>query len=132
MLHTHLEFRSDAFPAEPGEDEQVNPGRHGKRLAEYLQAELPRHGFPVRTIGPEDWGWMVELTHEGDFALWIGCGNQDETADGYLCFLEPSKPQVRKLFKTIDTRETLERVATALEAALRAHPGVRELSWVEG
>lgn len=130
MLRTHVEFRSRAFPAEPGEDEQINPGRHGKRLAEYLRSELPKHGFPVRSVGVEDWGWMVELQHE-PFPLWIGCGNQDDTEDGFLCFIEPSKPTVRKWLKTHDARPVIERLATALERVLLAHPETRELQWAE-
>lgn len=35
-MRTHFEFRSAAFPAYEGESEQINPGRHGKRLAAAL------------------------------------------------------------------------------------------------
>lgn len=129
-MRTHFEFRSAAFPAYEGESEQINPGRHGKRLAEFLAAELPKHGFPVRTIGVEDWGWMVELQHE-EFPLWVGCGNQDDSADEYVCFIEPSKPAVRKWLKTIDTRTTVEQLAAALDGILRAHADTRDFHWLD-
>ena len=29
---SHVEFRSDAFPARPGEEQQINPGRWGAAL----------------------------------------------------------------------------------------------------
>ncbi len=32
---THMEFRSDRFPPYEGEEQQVNPGLWGKRLAEF-------------------------------------------------------------------------------------------------
>ena len=88
-MRTHLEFRSAAFPACPGEEEEINPGRWGKRLAEYLISELPKRGFEVARANPEDWGWRIDLRHDA-FPLWIGCGNYEEYADGFLCFIEPS------------------------------------------
>lgn len=132
MLRTQLQFRSPAFPPLPDEAEQINPGRHGRRLADYLAEALPARGFAVRTITAEDWGWMVELQHEA-FPLWIGCGNIDGEGDDddFLCFIEPARPTVWRWFRRIDTRATVARLADALEAALRAHPGVRAIEWVE-
>ena len=102
-MNTLVEFKSDKFPPYEGEEAQINPGLWGKRLAEYLQEQLPRHGLKVTCIGPEDWGWMVELENEG-FPLWIGCGHQNDEPDVFLCFIEPSKPYLRRWFKKIDTR----------------------------
>jgi hypothetical protein len=34
-IRTHVEFRSNKFPPYEGEEEQINPGLWGKRLAEY-------------------------------------------------------------------------------------------------
>lgn len=129
-MRTHFEFRSTAFPAYEGEADEINPGRHGRRLAEFFAAELPKHGFPVRTIGAEDWGWMVELQHD-EFPLWVGCGNVDDSADEYLCFIEPSRPTVRKWLKTIDTRATVEKLAAALDGIVRGHADTRELRWLD-
>lgn len=126
-MRTHVEFCSDSFPAYPGEDEEVNPGRYGKRLAEFLAGQLPRYGFKVRGIGAEDWGWMVELENER-FPLWVGCGNYEEGENAFLCFIEPSKPYVRKWLTKIPTSEVVERVATALEASLQGG-GVTRLRW---
>jgi hypothetical protein len=127
-MRTHVEFRSDAFAAEPGEDRQVNPGRWGKALARYLRAELTQRGLPGGEPYAEDWGWAIPIDNE-KFALWVGCGNLDAHPDGYLCFIEPGKPTVRKLFAKIDATQRVEEVAIALEAALLAHGRVRELRW---
>lgn len=127
-MRTHVEFRSPDFPALPGEDEAVNPGRYGKRLASYLAAFMPSHGFDVQGLNAEDWGWRIDLRNEA-FPLWIGCGNYEEYEDGFLCFIEPSRPVVRRWLKKTSTVETVERLASALEEALRAHGAVLSLRW---
>jgi hypothetical protein len=127
-MRTHVEFRSGAFPPQAGEDEQVNPGRWGKALADYVRAELTARGFPGGAPYAEDWGWAVPLEN-ADFPLWVGCGNYEEHPDGFLCFVEPSKPTVRRLFRKVDTTARVEQVASALDAALRAHHDVRDLRW---
>jgi hypothetical protein len=128
-MRTQFEFRSSAFPAYSDAEERINPGRFGKRLAEFLQAVLPSHGFAVRTIGNEDWGWMVELENES-FPLWIGCGNVDGTDDEFLCFIEPAKPEVRRGFKKVPTAEIVEKLAVATEAALTGSGKVSDFRWV--
>lgn len=63
-VRTYVEFASTEFPAYEGEDEEINPGRFGKRLAEWRATTLPAHGLKVTGIGPEDWGWRVDLEIE--------------------------------------------------------------------
>ena len=75
QILTHVEFRSDAFPADPDEDELINPGRFGRKLAVFL-----------------------------------GIGNYDEYDNGFLVFIEPSRPFVRlfpRLWQRLDTRPTV-------------------------
>ena len=75
---------------------------------------LPKQGVEVGEIYSEDWGWVVPVKHEA-FPLWVGCGNYDEYPDGFLCFIEPSTPVLRRgLFKKIDTTVDVGRVAAAL------------------
>lgn len=131
-LRTHLEFVSDAFPPYPGEDDEINPGIWGKRLAEYLCAELPAQGISPGEPFTEDWGWVIPVANER-FRMSIGCSNQLEP-DGnrFLCLIEPSKPEIRKgFFKKLDTRPDIDRVASALQSILSAHPGIRELRWAD-
>ena len=127
-MRTHVEFRSDAFPAQPGEGELINPGRWGKALADYLRAEFDKQGLSGGEPIAEDWGWLVPIDNDA-FPLWVGCGNYEEYPDGFLCFIEPRKPKVRKLFRSIDTTERVAQVAHAIDAALRTHWQVRELRW---
>jgi hypothetical protein len=127
-MRTHLEFISTAFPPEPGEDQQVNPGRYGKRLAEFLSEALPRQGFAVSGLYPEDWGWRIDVAN-GDFPLWVGCGSYEEHANGFLCFIEPSRPFVRRLFRKISTGDTVERLADALQVILERSGKAQQMRW---
>ena len=70
---THVELRSDLFPAYPGEEEETNPGRHGKRLAEFLVAGLRKAGLACKEPVAEDWGWRIDVRNDA-FTLWIGVG----------------------------------------------------------
>src|SRR5262249_15564736 len=119
---------SDAFPAEPREDEEINPGRWGKELADYLRSAFDREGLWGGAPTAEDWGWLVPISNDA-FPLWVGCGNYERYPDGFLCFIEPSKARIRKLFRSIDTTERVAQVAFALDAALRTHFHVRDVRW---
>lgn len=127
-MRTHIEFVSDDFPPYPGEAKEINPGRYGKRLAEFLAQELPPHGFLVDGIDLEDWGVRIDIANP-DFALWIGCGNYEEYENGFLCFIEPSQPFVRKLFKRLSTTATVDRLASAIESILEESGKVSNLRW---
>jgi len=127
-LLTYVELRSDLFPAYPDEEEQTNPGRHGKRLAEFLVAGLGKAGIACKEPIAEDWGWRINVQNDA-FALWIGVGVYEEYPDGFLCFIEPHEPTIRRFFKKIDTRGPVEAVQRAIDAALKAEPGVRDVRW---
>ena len=47
---THVEFRSDRFPPREGEQEKVNPGLWGQRLAEFLRDRLRDGGHGKVTV----------------------------------------------------------------------------------
>jgi hypothetical protein len=128
-MRTHAEFTSTEFPAYPEEDKEINPGIFGKRLAEFLAEGLSKHGFKVLGIGAEDWGWMVEIENR-EFPFWIGCANYDGTENEFQCFIEPSKPFVRKWFSKIETGPTVEKLASALEAVLFQSGQVSNFRWL--
>jgi hypothetical protein len=131
-MRTQLELRSDLFPAYEGEEAEINPGRWGKRLAEFLQQKLSDQGIRTGEIYSEDWGWAVPIEHDA-FPIWLGCGNVDDSPGEFLVFIEPSKPTIRKgLFGKIDTTADVERVATALDRILTSDAGISRISWVDG
>ena len=128
-METHVEFRSDRFPPYEGEEDDINPGRYGKRLAEFLQKGLNARGFATESPIARDWGWIVPIENR-EFALWIGCGNYDEYPDdGFLCFIEPHTPTIRRWFRRIDTSARVAELRNAIDALLSAEPGVRGKRW---
>lgn len=126
-MQTHVEFRSDRFPPVDGEDDKVNPGRNGKLLAQFIQRGLEERGIAANEPIAEDWGWRVSVKNE-QFRLWVGCGNYEEYPDGFLCFIEPQSPLIRKWFKRIDTTERVSAVRQALDDMLNAD-GIRDKKW---
>ena len=130
LMKTQVEFRSGKFPPYDGEQEQINPGLWGKRLAEYLRDKLRTDGVKTGDIYSEDWGWALPIQNE-TFATWLGCGHQDGEEDEFLVFIEPSKPVIRKWFKKINTTEVVGRVAATLQKILASDPDIRDVRWVE-
>ncbi len=129
-MKTHVEFRSSKFPPYEGEEEEINPGLWGKRLTEYLAKELGGRGIETGPMSVEDWGCYLPIQHDG-FRLGLCCGHQHGDADQFLVFTEPSRPVVKKWFRTLDATPQLTRLVDALEAILRADPEIREVVWSE-
>jgi hypothetical protein len=129
-MKTQVEFRSRKFPPYEGEEEQINPGLWGKRLAEYLVQKLSEHGIQTDPIIAEDWGWYIPIPNEG-FRLAICCGHQNGDDDEFLCFTDPSTPLVKKFFKKIDATPQLTRITTALQQILSSDPEITNVVWTE-
>ena len=53
-MKTQVEFRSSKFPPYDGEEEEINPGLWGKRLAEYLVQKLAERGIETEEMIAED------------------------------------------------------------------------------
>jgi hypothetical protein len=125
---TYVEFRSDRFTPYEGEQERINPDLWGKRLAEFLCAKLLAEGVQTDEPFSEDWGWRIDVVNE-DTPLWIGCGHYQEYPDGFLCFIEPHTPYIRKLFRKVDVREPVTSLQRALDKVLCEADGIREKHW---
>jgi hypothetical protein len=48
---------------------------------------------------------------------------------GYLVFIEPGKPVIRKLFRRIDTTDAVTRVANALDRIRSSDPEIYAVRW---
>jgi hypothetical protein len=129
-MKTQVEFKSSKFPPYEGEEEEINPGLWGKRLAEYLVQKLADEGVETEGIIAEDWGYYVPVSNEG-FKLALCCGHQNGDDDEFLCFTEPSKPIVKKLFKKVDATAQLSRLTGVLEKILSSDPDIKEIMWTE-
>ena len=100
----------------------------GKRLAEFLRDKLRDEGFGIDDPFTEDWGWVVPVRNEG-FDLSVGCGNYQEYPDGFLCFIEPHTPFVRRFLRNIDTRERVTALQRAMDRILTEDAGIRAKRW---
>jgi hypothetical protein len=129
-MKTQFEFRSSKFPPYEGEEEQINPGLWGQRLAEYLVQQLAMKGIATEAIIAEDWGWYIPVPNEG-FRLALCCGHQDGDDDEFLVFTEPATPIIKKFFKKIDATPQLTRLTEALEQILASDPDIRDLASTE-
>jgi len=129
-MKTHVEFRSAAFPPYEGEEDDIDPGLYGKRLAEFLVRGLNAQGFHAYEPIAEDWGWVIPIQNEG-FRLWIGCGNYQEYDDGFLCFIEPHQPTIRKVlfFGRINTAPRVTALQQAIDQVLSAEPSITNKRW---
>ena len=125
---THVEFRSNNFPPEEGEEELVNFHLWGKRLADFLRTGLEAHGYQGAEPFAEDWGWVVEILNQ-PFRLWIGCGHQYGDEDSYLCFIQPDRPLVRKFLRKIDTRDRVAQLQQILDKILSDEPSIHAKRW---
>lgn len=129
-MKTFVEFRSKKFPPYEDEEELINPGLWGKRLAEYLVQRLSEKGIETEQIVAEDWGWYVPVKNDG-FRLAICCGHQNGDDDEFLCFTDPKTPVVKKLFKKIDATEQLTRLTDAMRTILTSDPEITDVVWSE-
>lgn len=129
-MKTFVEFRSNKFPPYEGEEEQINPGLWGKRLAEYFVQKLAEKGIEMQRMVAEDWGWCVQLKNE-EFTLAICCGHQYGDDDVFVCFTDPRAPIVRKFFRKIDATAQLARLTEAMQEILASDPDIRDVEWRE-
>jgi len=129
-MKTQATFQADMFPPYDGEEENMNPGVWGQRLAEYLVAALAKKGIETEAPIAEDWGWYVPVRNDG-FRLAVCCGHQDGAADEFLCFTEPARPVVKKLFRKIDATSQLQRLTAALQQILAEESNIRGVVWSE-
>ena len=130
-MRTHFTFKTSAFPPIPGEEEElVNDWMYGKALSLHLKEQLEAHGYTIKMQCAEDWGWYTEIENPR-FRLSIGCGTHDWESREFVCFVDPSKPTVRKLFKKVSTVETVEKLVYALQEILGGDDRIEDLKLTE-
>jgi hypothetical protein len=130
-MKTFVEFRSAKFPPYEREEEEINPGLWGRRLAEYLAQKLAAQGIVTDGILEEDWGYYIPVQNKG-CRLAICCGHQEGDDDQFVCFTDPSTPVVRQFFfRKIDISDQLTRITAALQQILSSDPDIRDVVWRE-
>lgn len=126
-MNTQVTFRSKLFPREPSEPE-LDAGRFGKRLADFLVSGLAARGLPVVGLSAVEAGYRVEVANP-DFPLGFTCSNEPEADEWFELFIFPSSEAVYPELRSFGAHATVQRLVDALDAILRAEPGIDELLW---
>lgn len=132
-------FKSTLFEIEPGEDEEINPGRYGRQVAVWLKKKLEQKGYQVEDIINEDWVRCL-MCQRTPFNLWVGIGNVDDVVfdDTPLTSVVPVKQDVvwrcfavaelaffMRLFgKGAEVNAARERLDATLRAILESEPAI--------
>jgi hypothetical protein len=129
-------FKSSLFKVEPGEDEETNPLRFGRQLAHWLAKSLGGAGYPETEPIAEDWGWCV-MCERKPVSLWVGCGNvsTEPYSDGagvlpeatsivWHCFVVSEPSMLQRLFRKVNSAESVGRLSSTVGRILRAEPGI--------
>ncbi|PTU75181.1 hypothetical protein [Pseudomonas mangrovi] len=121
-------FTTDFFKPIPGEDEQTNPGRFGKALAEWLAERLKERGVSVEGVIPEDFGWVIMVVRK-PFMLWLGCGNTDGSTTEWSVFPVAEPSLMQRLFRRIDPTSEVEKLKAHVAELVPLIPGVSNVIW---
>jgi len=126
--HPQFTFHTDFFKPIAGEDEQTNPGRYGKALAEWLAERLRERGVSVEGVFPEDFGWVVVMSRK-PFVLWLGCGNTEGNVAEWSVFTGTDIPMLQRLFKRVNPAAEIEKLRRHLAELLPSIPGVTNITF---
>ena len=123
----YIHFYSERFKPDPGEDEEVNPGIYGKKLATWITDELPESGIKTNRTYPEDWGWEIDVSTD-KINRYIGVRNVDDTDNEWVVFIEIRSKIIMKLLgKSQDEEKEIEEILTSLEPILNNEESIKDL-----
>ncbi len=121
-----LEFESQGFVVEPGEDERTNPGVFGKALASWLAEQLRLRGMQVGAVIAEDFGWCVPIESK-PHSLYIACASADERPNHWRVFAFAEGGLVARLFGKDTSSQSVAALFAVLKQVLETTPHVRRL-----
>jgi len=119
-------IRTNAFPIEPGEDADTNPGRYGRAFAQFVADGMRAKGELVEDIVPEDFGWCVRLGRNP--FRWVGCGNRDGETEEWMAFAVVEAGLVKRLVGEASIAQERSRLSRLVLEVVRAAPGVTSCS----
>ncbi|MFK7972518.1 MAG: hypothetical protein AB8F95_19260 [Bacteroidia bacterium] len=126
-MNTEIAIKSDLFPSYPNEEDDINPGVFGKRLAEYVKQALEKNGVAVADLYTTDHSYELRLD-QFDFTVYIQLRNEESEENRFILFIDPQKPFIRKFFKKIPTTETIKKVYDTILNAFQNDQGIDVLS----
>jgi hypothetical protein len=123
----YMHFWSDRFKPDLGEDEEVNPGIYGKKLATWISEELAKSGIKTNRMYPEDWGWEIDISTD-KINRYIGVRNIDDTDDEWVVIIDIRNKMIKKLLgKSQNEDNEIEKILNELETILRNEESIREI-----
>ncbi len=124
----YIHFYSERFKPDPGEDDEVNPGIYGKKLAAWLIDNLPKNGIKTNRMYPEDWGWEIDISKES-IKGYVGVRNIDGTENEWVVFIDIRNRIIKKLLgKSQNEGKEIEAVLKGLEKILRGEASIRNIN----
>ena len=114
-----IEFASTHFDVEAEAPNPFNPIR-GRALGAWASGALRERGFETTAVEPEDWGWAVDVVHEGRrYLLGFVAYDADPSGDvPYLVQVHKRRSLLEKLKKRAVLVES-DPLVTELIALLR-------------
>jgi hypothetical protein len=126
MKSALLEFESNAFAAEPGEEEHTNPGVFGKALATWLSAQLRPSGFVTGEILAEDFGWCIPIESRPHH-LYVVCSSDGESPTAWRVFVFAEGGLLQRLLGKDQRRQLVSSLFSAVKQVLASSPQVSGL-----
>jgi len=130
-MRDHVRFHSAEFTPPDVEPGQINSERYGYALAVWVGERLKERGFEVDSPIPEDWGWLLGVTNNGQVVR-VGCGNVDGSVTEWLVWMDVIRQGM--LARLLGRRGGAEPnaiygIAAAIHGALAASPDASEIEW---
>ncbi len=126
-METELYIKSELFPSYPGEENDINPGRFGKRLAEFTKSLLIEKKIDVADLYSTDYSYELRLD-QFKFSVYISTGNIDGEKNEFLISISPKEEFKRKLFKKISTKETINKIYSIIKQGIVDNPKIEILT----
>ena len=121
-------FQTDFFKRVHGEEEETNPGRYGKALAQWLAENLRERDVAVEDVLHEDFGWVVMVSRK-PYVLWLGCGNTDGSTTEWNVFPVVEFSIMQRLFKNKNPTQEIEKLVAHLTELVPSIPNVTNIVW---
>ncbi|MFM1814428.1 MAG: hypothetical protein RLZ98_1123 [Pseudomonadota bacterium] len=128
MIDAHFVFRTRGFIDSPEVLADNVNGISGHALASWLAGATAKHGFLATEVWPEEHGWAVELSRDGQTYLATCSIESDEAdlAEAHVCLTKH-----RSVWERVRGRSAFEKseaVVGHIQAALESSVDVEGLS----
>lgn len=108
-MKAEIVIKSNLFPSYPNEEDDINPGRFGKKLAEFIKMLLEDSDIKATDLYPTDACYELRIV-QSDFGIYITVGNIDGEENIFLIYIESKISLFKRLFKKISTENMIRHI----------------------